>query len=99
MNEGGALALHLTNRFLNLEPPVGDVAAALGLRCAARHHEVTHPSPEAVSTRWVVVAREGSPPLQQLLRDARWHPVAGRPEVRVWTDDYSNILRALSGRP
>lgn len=95
LDEGGLLALHITNRFLDLEPPVGDTAAAMGLAAMARYHVVPRPTPEAVSTRWVVVARQPED-LGPLLRDARWHVVEGRPGVRVWTDDYTNILHTLT---
>jgi hypothetical protein len=36
--------------------------------------------------------------LGALTDDHRWQPLEGRPESRVWTDDFSSILSVLRWR-
>jgi hypothetical protein len=42
---------------------------------------------------WVLVARPGNPTLATPLVNSAGTPVAPRPELRVWTDDYSNLFQ------
>ncbi len=76
----GVLALHITNRYLDLAPQVLALAANAGL-----HAHVARNAPdtgEGVYEAIWVVARHGDglPPAVT---------------TRVWTDDYSNLLSAL----
>jgi hypothetical protein len=75
----GLLLFHISNRYLNLEPIVGNVARALGL------HAWTIGSAEST---WVLESREQLPELTfpHTRVNDRWRP---------WTDDYSNVLSAL----
>ena len=40
---------------------------------------------------WVVLARDAED-LGALREDSRWQPLPPAPGMRLWTDDYSNIL-------
>ncbi|MBI4342442.1 MAG: fused MFS/spermidine synthase [Candidatus Omnitrophica bacterium] len=94
LGDGGLLALHLTNRFLDLERPIGDLAASMGLVCLAQHHRLPRSGPEGASSRWLLIARRGDE-LEPWIHDPRWRLLEGRPGVRVWTDDFTNLLQAL----
>jgi spermidine synthase len=88
----GIIAVHVSNRHLDLSPVVGALAARAGLSSLERFHE-SESQPAVSSSRWILLARS-SETFGALATDARWEPV---PTVasRVWTDDYSDILSAL----
>jgi hypothetical protein len=94
---GGLLAVHISNRYLDLAPVVGATAQRAGLVALMQVHS---PSPDqrAISneispSRWVAVAR-GRADLGPLATDSRWQMLDGS-SGPVWTDDYSNVLGVL----
>jgi hypothetical protein len=88
---GGLLAVHVTNRHLDLVPVVAAEADELGMAAVVREDGVA-PDPASVST-WVVLAREQAD-LDRLLTRPGWEPaVAG--DTRGWTDDYSSLVQVL----
>lgn len=92
----GVLALHISNKHLDLGPIVGTLARRAGL--VARVNRTASSADTAGSlsapTQLVVLARnEGV--LGALANDARWQPLNGRDSERVWSDDYVNILGAF----
>jgi hypothetical protein len=100
--EGGVLAFHITNRYLELEPVLGDLAAAARppLACLARSDRNLHDSERRAgkaSSHWVVFTEQETTlaPLQDV---DPWHPVPARPGRRVWSDDFANLLGVLRWR-
>ena len=90
LKPAGVLAIHLSNRFLDLKPVAAALAADLGYPMRIR---VAPPGPNRMlaGSVWAVLARDSIAfaPL------AAWsRTVAGSP-VRVWTDDYSNVLSVV----
>jgi len=82
----GVLAIHLTNRYLELDSVVAALAATLGKLSAVVHSE---PDPARLisAADWAIVG------------DAAGTPVSGfthrstRQPTRVWTDGYSNLFQ------
>jgi len=90
----GILLFHISNKYLDLKPVLGDLAGKAGLACFVRDDTGWDPDKEKVrkiGSIWAVMARRTSD-LGQLPKDRRWEPLRGRPEARPWTDDFSNIL-------
>jgi hypothetical protein len=87
------LALHISNRYLELTPVVAATAQASGLTGGVQIHSPTaeqlRVSQEITPSRWVVLARRVDD-LGALRLDPRWQSISGMPGP-VWTDDYSNI--------
>jgi hypothetical protein len=97
--EHGVIGFHISNRYLDLEPVLGDLAADAGLVCRAQKQLPEELTEDQVRGRqmpshWVVMARSAAD-LGSLASDGRWHAVEPRPNARIWTDDYSNILSVL----
>jgi len=97
LNARGLLVLHVSNRYLDLAPVLARLADAGGLVCLSRQdldvtdqdrHDGKYPS------HFMVMARTRGD-LGALAEDARWSPAAASEKVRVWTDDYSDIVSAL----
>jgi spermidine synthase len=95
--EGGIVALHITNAYLDLAPVVGDLGGSAGLvvrdqddnRVTAQEHRIGKQE-----SHWVIMARSERD-LGHLASDARWKPLRPRQRARLWTDDYTDILSAF----
>jgi len=85
---GGIVALHISNRYLELAPEVARVAAAHGLPAWL----VRDDPPEAhlSHTDWVLVGSALPPALQ-----AAGRLLPADAGMRPWTDGYNNLFRAL----
>ncbi len=94
LTDEGILIFHISNRYLDLRPILGDLAADAKLSALSQQDVQTRRSQiieGKQNSRWVVMARD-SQALGPLAHDPRWQRLMGRPGARVWTDDYSNIL-------
>jgi len=97
----GLLALHISNRFVDLEPVVAAIAADHDLAAITQSHEPeVDDAPNGnnayhVGSAWIVVGRRRAD-LEPMISDQRWLPLEEKPGVIMWTDDYSNVFRVLS---
>jgi hypothetical protein len=89
---GGLLAVHITNRHLDLAPMLAAQVDELGLSGLRRRHsgldELT------ATSDWVVLARR-SEDLAALRTEAGWEELPPADGVRAWTDDYSSLVEVL----
>jgi hypothetical protein len=89
----GILALHISNKYLNLKPVVGNLALDANLACFVREDTDVSEDERKAKTAgsvWVALALQVRD-LRNLTEDPRWERLEGRPGARLWTDDYSNI--------
>jgi hypothetical protein len=91
--QGGALAFHVSSRYVDLPPVLADLAADAGL-VAKWRHETDLPAEAAAElrngSRWVVMARR-----PEHLAPLAWQDLPPRPRRVVWTDDHSSLLGVL----
>jgi hypothetical protein len=91
---GGILVFHISNRSLDLKPILADLAASRNL-IAIGFDDLKPSSLEGRDpSQWVVMARS-APEISNLSINSQWQPLNGSNAGRVWTDDFSNILRAI----
>jgi hypothetical protein len=93
----GVVAVHISNRYLKLEPVLAALAERDGLFALASVDDrisETEMNVGKFPSHWVVMARTAQP-LARLVGQAGWRSPDFKPRVRVWTDDYSNILQAF----
>jgi len=93
LKPGGILAVHVSNQYLDLAPVVGQLAArqnedAVLIRSAKDESEGLS---EAL---WVLVTSNRGFLSQPAISKAA-EPIAARPNLRAWTDDYNNLLEVL----
>ena len=94
----GVLAMHISNRYLDLEPVLGDLGRDRGLVCYAQSDTEAESSLYKEASRWVAMAREKAD-LGSLPDDERWQPCASNPSSdEVWTDDFSNLISTFKQR-
>jgi SAM-dependent methyltransferase len=92
LKPGGVLAVHVTNRYVDLAPVVAQAAAAAGQQArliaiaADMDHGVAH-------SRWVLATDRKALFLQPELAGAR--PVTVPHGLKPWTDDYSALWSVL----
>ena len=92
---GGWIAVHVSNRTLDLVPVVAALAGDAGIAGVYRFHA---PAGDRAKTlifpsTWVVLARDAGD-LAPLVA-AGWKPLAAEPGARPWTDDYANLIGAI----
>jgi SAM-dependent methyltransferase len=89
----GLLALHLSNRYLRLEPVVGNLVEDAGLGGRLLQHDDAPETEGANRSTWAVLARRPEA-LGALARDERWTTATLDidPGVGTWTDDFHNVL-------
>jgi hypothetical protein len=91
LQSDGVLAMHISNRHLDLEPVLGNVAQDAGLACRAQFDGETQGEPGKFPSNWVVMARQEDD-LANLANKGRWQPCRTYPAWGVWTDDFSNLI-------
>ena len=89
----GILAVHISNRYLDLAPVVQRGAEVMG-----RTPQVVYDEGDQFSnsTTWVLVAEDADFFQAPGFVGANMYPPNAKPEFRGWTDDYSNIVSILS---
>jgi len=86
----GILAVHISNRYLDLAPVVASTCAPIGVAVRSftspgNHAEQTYPS------EWAIITRN-----PKLFDKPEWkNATKTTRRVRAWTDDYSNLLQIL----
>lgn len=96
---GGLMAVHVSNRYLDLVPVVARTAASVGLVARVRlddmgEHAAAATAEGRTTSQWMVLARREED-LGPLVEDRRWRPVAPD-DAPPWTDDHAHVLGALS---
>jgi len=90
---GGVIAFHVTNRFLNLIPVVDSLAKANGLHVI----NIADDNPTSVfgsRSDWMLLTENSELLEQPGLADFAT-PIESRPDWRLWTDDFNNIVQVL----
>jgi SAM-dependent methyltransferase len=92
MKPGGIIAFHLTNRFLDLIPVVDALARANGLAVAW----IEDNGDDSLASRsdWVLLSDDPASLARPQIAEAA-RPVTPRPDWRLWTDDFNNLVQVL----
>jgi uncharacterized membrane protein len=92
LDDGGILAMHITNRHINLVPVVWMLKAHLGLDGVVV--ESTKDSYASMSATWVLLTNNKDF-LENPAVLAQKYDVDSIPRIRLWTDDFSNLFQVL----
>ena len=92
----GLLMVHISNRFLDLEPVVAAAARRQGWHAASFNYE-GHQPPRGGETGsyWIAMAKDPRTLAGLTAATKGWQPLRARPGFATWTDDYSSILPLL----
>ncbi len=88
----GILAVHISNRYLDLEPVIEGEAKALG-KTAREMDTDDDDATDVFAATWLLLV---SPPAEfDSALIAASQPLHSKRSVRLWKDDYSNLFRIL----
>jgi SAM-dependent methyltransferase len=87
----GVIAFHVSNRFLDLKPVLLAIAEKHGLEYAYLHETEEG---GGTTSDWVILTRNKPFILRKEIVEAT-EPVAPRPDWRLWTDDYNNLIQVF----
>ncbi len=79
LHSDGTLAIHLTNRYLNLQPVVAAAASSVSKAVIDVQSE-DDPAQQVLAANWTLVSGRSAEPTRR---------------VSAWTDDYSNLFQIL----
>ncbi len=88
----GILAVHISNRYLDLQPVVEGETKATG-HVARLVDTDDDESIGVFGATWVLVTAPSPGFDQEILNQSA--EIASRKKVRLWTDDYSNLFQIL----
>ena len=91
LSPNGVLAIHISNRYLDLRPVVHELAERFRLHSGWMH---APGGPLSQQSDWILLARNdeviGQPEVASKLQS-----LDSQRKVRLWTDDYSNLFQIL----
>lgn len=88
----GILAVHVSNRYLELSPLVGKVASVLGRKGFLIESQADK-SRHCTAAQWVLIGNSGV--LKTATKPNSMKPLSDGPELAPWTDDFSNLFSVL----
>jgi spermidine synthase len=93
LSPGGILAVHISNRYLDLKPVLKEVAAKLGKEARIVEDD-SNDEKGTYGTTWVLFADSAAafdaPPLAGAVE-----ALTAERSIRLWTDDYSDLYAIL----
>jgi len=98
MADGGIIAVHISNRFLDLKPVLANLAANLGLNAQLVRDEPDEDTTHASSSDWVLIATRPDAFGRAPLAD-RVEALTPDPQVGLWTDQFNDLLGILKSGP
>jgi hypothetical protein len=88
----GVLAFHISNRYIELEPVLWRMQEEYGFEGAY----VQGGGPLGFeNTSWWVLLTYDTEFMEELAKNAQMRVLNSSPEMRLWTDDYSNLFQVL----
>jgi hypothetical protein len=93
----GLLLVHVSNRFVDLEPVVAAAAQAGGWHAVQLLY---HPDPDetaATPSQWIALSRDAGVVRALSNADAEWTPLPVHAGTRAWRDDYASLLPFMRG--
>jgi len=101
LKRDGLLLVHISNRYLDLEPVLHAAAKRDGWHAAAFDYNpaVGEEGRNLSRSVWVAMTRDADTLMTLRIASAEdahlWRPLVGRPGFPGWTDDYASILPLL----
>lgn len=93
----GMIMIHISSRFLDLEPVLHEASKALGVPILVRmrdEEDVPGTELKMFGSHWIVLSPDEN--VIKTLREKGWGDTRSRKGVLLWTDQYSNIFRVLN---
>ena len=92
-SDGGVLAVHLSNRYLDLAPLIFRIAAELGFNAMLVIDEGESSLGGSLS-EWMILSKDATVFQSTIFANTNAPPP--KPAARAWTDDYSSLVPVLN---
>ncbi|HTY86673.1 MAG TPA: fused MFS/spermidine synthase [Candidatus Acidoferrum sp.] len=99
LKTNGVIAVHISNKRIDLEPVLANVARHFGYRMITVEHKPPQEKPWIQGSSWVLLSHN------EAVLNSHDIRLAGRPllldpsRIPLWTDDFSSLYQILSGGP
>jgi spermidine synthase len=98
LSQDGLLLVHISNRFIDLEPVIAAAAQEGGwIAVEMKYRPSSLLVDRASASDWVALSRNPRAIAALRATDLDWTPLTPRKGFTGWTDDYSTILPLLKG--
>jgi len=100
LKKGGAIVVHVSNRYLDLHPVVYRIAEKIAFPAITIDDtESSFDDDGFYGSDWIVMSRDAELLQQPLLHDVASPPAEFSARVLPWTDERSDLLRILVSEP
>jgi spermidine synthase len=90
LRKDGILAFHISNRYVDLEPVLANLAQDAGMVCLVQRDRNMDRTAGKWASDWVVLTNAAAD--LKTLANHHWQAARTRPSLPVWTDDFSNLF-------
>jgi len=90
----GVIAIHFSSRYFDLEPVLQQVARHFEMEAAYVYSPIGPLS--TYSAHWMLLTTNEEFLNTEMIVDAAWREAQNEKQVRLWTDDYSNLFQVLA---
>lgn len=104
LSEKGLIVFNISNRYFKMEPILGNTGNSLGLYCYYQNDNVLPAGIDSPAdtpyypSKWLVMARSKEA-LALIIGNKKWIATPDKIEnEKIWTDDFSNIWKAIEFR-
>jgi spermidine synthase len=97
---GGVIAFHISNRYVDLQPVLTELARDARVAGSVGEDFKLSSAQTAMyksTSKWVVLARRAAD-IAELTMLPQWRPLPPQADVRLWTDDFSDIFSVFKWR-
>jgi spermidine synthase len=98
MAPDGIVAVHISNRFLDLKPVLANLSRDLGLTARLVRDEPDEETTRASSSDWVLIAARADA-FERAPFKGRADALEPDPAIGLWTDQFNNLLGIVKSRP
>lgn len=94
LTDKGTIAFHVTNTYYDLKPVLAKLAKSLGLQTLSGNDFHTGKSPLKEPSDWMIISKNQDL-LNRLKNNKNWQEVPSPDNIKIWTDDYCDLLSVL----
>jgi hypothetical protein len=95
LSPNGVIAVHITNRYLDLKPVVWQIAQEFGLHTVYISVSAPVDNPGAFYSEWMLLTTKPAILEAPEIAAAADFMEGYATDIRLWTDDYSNLIQIL----
>jgi len=98
LKTNGVIAVHISNKRLNLQPVIANVAHRFNYEMVATEHFAPHDQPWIMDSSWILLSHDDA-----ILHSTNLIPTSRPPDtngisIPLWTDDFASLFQIILTR-